>query len=89
MIYALIGALVLQSAVLALTTRWFLTELRQSHTAALQANGLPDAARKMQAPSHARVKTQVDDTRARMEASGGVFSAQNPFGNLPHKPEGI
>ena len=89
MIYALIGAVLLQSVALAVTTRWYLTELRQSHAAALQANGLPDAARKMQAPSHARVKAQVDDTRERMEANGGVFSAQNPFGNMPHKPEGI
>jgi hypothetical protein len=65
-------------------------ERRSLVAAALQANGHTSAARRVadSEPSKAMVKAEIEMQKELIE-NGGVFSAQNPFGNIPPKPHGV
>ena len=66
-------------------------EARRTLTAAaLEAKGLTDAARRAAAPTPPEVRQQLESQvklQQELRQSGGVFSAQNPFGTV--KPEGV
>ncbi len=54
-------------------------ERRALMAAALQANGQPDAARRLAPVTKADTKKQIEMQKEIVE-SGGVFSAENPWG---------
>lgn len=89
MIYALVALAAFAQLTTVVVATLAYRERRQIIGAMLQATGATDAARRLApAPSKAEVQAQVELQREIME-NGGVFTAQNPFGNPPPKPLGV
>lgn len=86
MIYAALALCVISQVGNALIVRWFLRELRTSHTAALTAHGEYDAARQVQHVDRKKVQEALKAAQG-SRANSAPFSAQNPFGSK--LPEGV
>jgi len=83
-VVVLASALVLQSVVFGVLACRMVQELHVSHAAALQANNLPDAARRLtKVDEEKRVSAQLR-LQEELRASGGVFPD-----SVVHKPDGI